>query len=124
MLAAIGVVGGSAHAVPVTVTVTGTVEYNQVTSGFLGNVNPGDSVSMTLVVDSESFVDSGSFPTRGYPISTSDFVLSFPTGDLPLQQPFPLGQTPYFTIRDNDPAGTVAVAASHRSENSAQNPRY
>ncbi len=93
-----------AGAVPVQVTVTGEVEFNQVTDPPLGNVNPQDLVQLTFRVDSEVFVDSGSFPTRGYPIDPTSFSLLLGTTEVGLQDPFPPGEKPYFVLRDNDPA--------------------
>ncbi|MCH9648762.1 MAG: hypothetical protein K0U98_11025 [Deltaproteobacteria bacterium] len=87
----------------VEVTVLGEVEFNQVTTPPLGNVNPGDAAQLTFLVDSESFVDSGSFPTRGYDIDLSSFALSLGTETLGLQDPFPVGQVPFLVLRDNDP---------------------
>lgn len=88
----------------VTVTATGTVEFNQIRTPPLGDVTPGDAAVMTFVVDSDIFTDSGSFPTRGYHIEPASFTLTFDILELELMDPFPAGQTPYFVIRDNDPA--------------------
>ena len=90
--------------VPVRVTVTGEVEFNQISAPPLGFVGVGETATMTFLLDSDSFVNSASFPTRGYVIDPSSFQLSFDGGSMPLQSPFPAGQTPYFSIRDNDPA--------------------
>ncbi|MHC4378273.1 MAG: hypothetical protein ACYS26_16855 [Planctomycetota bacterium] len=86
------------------VRIEGFVEFNGVTSGPLGQVNTGDDATITFRVDSDVFVDSGSFPTRGYVIDEASFSLAFPGGSLGLQNPFqgPLG--PLFVLRDNDPA--------------------
>jgi len=99
MLAAI-----SAKADIVTVTTTGVVEQNQIHSGPLSLVHAGDATTMIFTVDSGNFVNSPNFPTRGYPISPASFGLNFPALSVGLQNPFPLGQTPYFSIRHNDPA--------------------
>ena len=40
---------------PVMVTVTGTVEFNQVNTPPLGDVNPGDPATMTFMLDSDIF---------------------------------------------------------------------
>lgn len=92
----------NAAATPIQVEVNGMVEFNQIGSGFLGGVSPGDSVNMSFSLDSDTFVDSASFPTRGYAMDA--FVLSFNGDAIGLQDPFPAGVTPYFVIRDNDPA--------------------
>ena len=87
------------------ILIIGEVEFNQVTSGILGNVNPGDFAGISLWVDSDNFLDSPNFPTRGYVIEKTMFVLDFGgSNQLGLQDPFPGGVTPYFVIRDNDPA--------------------
>ena len=94
----------TADAAPIPVTVTGEVEFNQITDPPLGDVVPSDAVELTFLVDSDVFVDSASFPTRGYPIDPGSFSLVLGTVEVGLQDPFPAGQTPYFVLRDNDPA--------------------
>jgi hypothetical protein len=86
------------------VRIEGFVEFNGVSSGPLSQVDNGDAAALTFRLDSENFVDSGSFPTRGYVIDEASFSLTFPGGSLGLQNPFqgPLG--PLFVLRDNDPA--------------------
>jgi hypothetical protein len=91
-------------AAPVLVTVTGQVEYNFVSSPPLADAMPGDPVTLTFTVDSDTFTDSGSFPVRGYEINPMSFSLQLGTISMTLQDPFPAGQTPWFVIRDNDPA--------------------
>jgi hypothetical protein len=95
---------GAALAAPVQITVEGTVEFNQIGAPPLGNANPGDDAILTFTIDSDVFVDSVNFPTRGYPIDESSFVLTMGAATIGLQDPFPGGSTPYFAIRDNDPA--------------------
>lgn len=89
---------------PVMVTVTGEVEYNQIGAPPLGNVMAGEPVTMSFVVDSDIFDDSMVFPTRGYAIDPWSFSLAFSTVEIGLQDPFPATETPYFVLRDNDPA--------------------
>ncbi len=91
-------------AAPVQVTATGEVEYNQISAAPLGNVNPGDPVTMTFSVDSTRFVNSASFPTRGYIVEQSSFTLTLGSTVMSVQHPFPAGEVPYFVIRNNDPA--------------------
>ena len=87
------------------VTINGVVEFNQIGAPPLGTVAPGETVTLSFQIDSENFVDSLSFPTRGYEIDQTSFLLAFSGGtSIGLQDPFPGGQTPYFVIRDNDPA--------------------
>ena len=88
----------------VTVTAIGEVEFNQINAPPLGDVSAGEAVTMTFVVDSDSFVNSGIFPTRGYIIDQATFSLVFDSVSMALQNPFPAADTPYFVIRDNDPA--------------------
>lgn len=98
------VVSGVGVAATIQVTVVGTVEYNQINSGPLSSVAPGQSVQLTFEVDSATFVDDPMFPTRGYAIDPATFVLALGSVVASLQSPFPAGQTPYFVVRDNDPA--------------------
>ncbi len=95
---------GSLFSQSVIVTVSGEVEFNQVNSGFLGDVNVGDAAIMTFMLDASDFQNSANFPTRGYVINHDSFSLSFAGNAIGLQNPFPAGQTPYFVLRDNDPA--------------------
>ncbi len=88
----------------VRVTVQGEVEFNQVSVGALGTVNVGDSATMSFLIDSDLFLNSPNFPTRGYELDKSSFGIEFPSFTMPLQTPYPGGQTPYFVLRDNDPA--------------------
>ena len=87
----------------VTVQVNATVEYNQVSFGNFGAVNPGDPVIVQFTVDSDNFLDSGFFNTRGYVINQSSFTLQMGAVVVGLQNPFPAGQTPYFVLRESDP---------------------
>lgn len=90
--------------IPVTVTVTGVVEYNQIAAPPLGLAKKDDVATMTFLLDSADFVDSPNFPTRGYRIVQSSFNLTMGAATIGLKSPFPAGQTPYFVLRDNDPA--------------------
>ena len=92
------------QAAGVEVTLIGEVEFNQINDPPLGNVNPGDPVMLTLKVDSDSFVDSASFPTRGYDIALASFAFMLGTEVIGFEDPFPDGEVPYFVLRDNDPA--------------------
>ena len=94
-----------AHAgVPVKVTVTGTVVSNQINPPPLGNANVGDPATLVFEVDSDTFTNSPNFPTRGYDIDQTSFALTMGATTIGLQSPFPAGQTPYFVIRNDDPA--------------------
>lgn len=94
----------AAYATQVEVTVTGEVEFNQVRNPPLSDVMPGDAASLTFLVDSNVFMNSMSFPTRGYDIDQSSFMLTLGAVTVGLQNPFPMGETAYFVLRDNDPA--------------------
>ena len=97
--------GGSAMAgVTVTVTVRGSVVSNQVSAAPLGNFNSANPVALVFRLDSDDFTNSANFPTRGYVIDAASFSLTSGATTIGLQNPFPAGQTPYFVIRDNDPA--------------------
>ncbi|MHC5002213.1 MAG: hypothetical protein ACYTJ0_03745 [Planctomycetota bacterium] len=96
--------GTATAGVPVEVTVTGVVEFNQIGAPPLGDVVPGDQATLTFMLDSDVFMDSMNFPTRGYEIDQSSFVLTMGAVSIGLQDPFPAGETPYFVLRDNDPA--------------------
>lgn len=99
-----GSVSSVAYADLVRVDVTGTVEFNDFVDGpFLG-VPEGAPASISFVVDSEDFEDSSGFPTRGYSIDQSSFMFTAGDASSALADPFPDGETPYFVMRNNDPA--------------------
>lgn len=104
LAAAVLVAALPASAVTVMVEYTGTVEFNQVSFGQFGAVQSGDAVNIAFMVDSENFEDSTTYPTRGYEIDESSFTAVIGPVAVGLQDPFPAGQTPYFVMRDNDPA--------------------
>ena len=97
-------VGPLSAGTPVEVVWTGEVEFNGINSGPLSNVDSGDSAVIRFVVDSSAFVDSTTFPTRGYDIGAADFSLTFPGGTVGLQDPIPANDDALFVIRNNDPA--------------------
>jgi hypothetical protein len=88
----------------VQVEVLGTVEFNQFRSGPFVGVPSGAPASITFLVDSDVFLNSPSFPTRGYTIDQSSFVFAAGSASTGLANPFPPGETPYFVIRNDDPA--------------------
>ncbi|MHC4650604.1 MAG: hypothetical protein ACYTES_07060, partial [Planctomycetota bacterium] len=102
---AVVALAGSAQAVVVEVTVTGQVEFNFIGDPPLSGVPSGDAVSLTFLVDSDNFVDGIPGDTRGYVIDQSSFTLTFaPSGvSLGLLDPFPPGETPFFTLADGIP---------------------
>ena len=88
----------------VTVTATGTVIFNGVSNPPISGVGSGESATMSFNVDSNNFVDGVPGDTRGYVIDESSFSLAFSGGvSVGLANPFPAGQTPYFTLVDGFP---------------------
>lgn len=92
-----------AFAEMVNVEILGSVEFEQVNFGEFANVHPGDATVVSFAVDSENYI-AGAFPTRAYAIDLASFSLTIGSVTAALQSPFPAGQTPYFVLRDNDPA--------------------
>ena len=88
----------------VDVTINGSVEWNLISSPPLNGAQVGQAAKLTFTVDSNNFANNPVYPTRGYPIDTASFKLKFPTFEIGLQNPYPAGQTPYFVLRNNDPA--------------------
>jgi len=88
----------------VQVEITGEVEFNQVSTGPFAAVVAGDAVSVMFALDSNDYLDSPSFPTRGYVIDVASFTATYGSVAVGLQDPFPGGTVPYFVLRDNDPA--------------------
>lgn len=94
----------SAIAAPYQVTITGTVEYNQVTTGPLAVVQTDDPVTISIRVDSNDFLNSPNFPTRGYVIDRATFTCTLGAATLLLQGvDAKKVNDDYFTLRDNDP---------------------
>lgn len=91
----------TALAVPVEVRINGEVEYSGINSGPFSGAHPGDPANIVFTVDSETFIDSGSFNVRAYPIELSSFTMTFGSATAGLQNPYP--GTPYFCIRESDP---------------------
>lgn len=93
----------AAHAAPYQVTITGRVEYNQVTSGPLAAVAANDPVTLSFRVDSETFYNSPNFPTRGYTIDRPSFTCTLGPATLLLQGVGTKLFGDFFTLRNNDP---------------------
>lgn len=85
------------------VMATGDVGFN-VIGGNMTGVPVGSPVSMSFTVDSNVFLNSASFPTRGYPIDLASFNMTVDGRPVPIVNPQPGGATPYFVLRNNDPA--------------------
>jgi len=103
MIVAVAGLCSVARAVPVNVTVTGPVNFN-VIGGSMAGVPAGAPVSMSFNVDSNVFLNSGSFPVRGYAIDLNSFVMTVGGNPVPIVNPQSGGTTPYFVLRNNDPA--------------------
>jgi len=94
----------TASADVITVTATGQVIFNGIGDPPLGGVGAGDTVEMSFEVDSDVFLDGVPGDTRGYEIDQSSFSLTFDTpASVGLLNPFPGGETPYFTLVDGFP---------------------
>ncbi len=93
----------AAHAAPYQITITGRVEYNQVSSGPLAVVAANDPVTISFRVDSNSFVDSPNFPTRGYTIDRPSFTCTLGSATLLLEGVDAKLSGDFFTLRNNDP---------------------
>ena len=93
-----------AHADIVTVTVIGQVMFNGVSDPPLSTVPGGDGAIMSFQVDSNNFMEGNPGDTRGYVIDQASFSLSFSSGvSVGLLNPFPAGQTPYFSLVEGFP---------------------
>lgn len=104
-LAVVAFAATSAQAALISVTAEGTVVFNGVSTAPLNAVGGGDTAVMSFMVDSNVFVDGIPGDTRGYEIIQSSFDLSFnaPPVSVGLLNPFPAGQTPYFSLVDGFP---------------------
>lgn len=88
----------------VSVEVNGIVIFNGIGDPPLGNVNSGETATVSFTVDSDNFMDGAPGDTRGYEIDQSSFSLDFSGGtSVGLLDPFPVGETPYFTLVDGFP---------------------
>lgn len=90
----------------VSVTINGEVEYNQIRNSPIDrdHVFSGSPAVMTFQLDTNDYQDSLLYPVRGYAINQASFTLTLNGIPVALQNPYPAGQTPYFCIRNNDPA--------------------
>ena len=104
VLAAVLLFATSALAVVVTVEATGQVIWSGIGDPPLGDVNAGEQMVMSFSVDSDVFDEGIPGDTRGYVIDEASFSLSFSGGvEVGLMDPFPGGETPYFTLVDGFP---------------------
>jgi hypothetical protein len=100
--AAVGV-ASIASATLVQVDIVGEWDFGMIRSGPLNGVNSGDA-QLSFQVDSNVFVDSTNFPVRGYDIIQDSFTLTVDGITVGMPNPYPAGESPYFVLRDNDPA--------------------
>jgi hypothetical protein len=97
-------VSAAARADIVTVEATGRVVFNGITTPPLNAVTVNQQATMSFTVDSNNFLDGVPGDTRGYVIDQASFSLAFSGGvSVGLLNPFPAGQTPYFTLVEGFP---------------------
>tara|TARA_R110000782_G_scaffold30348_13_gene75628 strand:+ start:3347 stop:3988 length:642 start_codon:yes stop_codon:yes gene_type:complete len=101
-LAVVAAATTAASADPVLVEINGVVWGNNINPGPLGDVNPGETGTISFTVDTTNFIN-GSFPTRGYAIDLASFSLDFSGGTSIGISPGFAGPA-YFVVRNNDPA--------------------
>ncbi|MGP1309127.1 MAG: hypothetical protein ACTS27_02885 [Phycisphaerales bacterium] len=82
---------------------TGEWDFGMIRSGPLNGVNSG-AASMRFDMDSDDFIDSTNFPTRGYRIIQNTFALTVDGITVGLPDPYPMGEDTLFVLRNNDPA--------------------
>jgi len=93
----------AAQADLVEVRARGQVLFNAITTPPLNAVMAGQVVQMVFYVDSSNFVEGVPGDTRGYVIDQSTFQLLAGPVNIGLLNPFPAGETPYFTLVDGFP---------------------
>jgi len=104
VLAAAAIVAASASATIVQVDIVGSVDFGGVNVGQWAGAHSGDTVVQSFQLDSNNFLDSGLFPVRGYEVIASSFSLTIAGNTAGMADPYPGGMTPYFVIRNDDPA--------------------
>lgn len=92
----------SAGGTLVQVDIYGSVDFNVIQGNQAGNV-PGTPAHMSFLLNSDNFVNSGSFPTRGYEIDLTSWTMDVGGDPINILNPQPFGPA-YFVLRDNDPA--------------------
>lgn len=104
-LSAAALFAATANAAIVQVDVEGTVDFGSFPfATSWGAFSSGDPVVMSFQLDSDNFVDSGLFPVRGYEVIQSSYSLSINGNSVGLPGTQPFGATPYFVLRNDDPA--------------------
>lgn len=104
-LAPVLMASAAVNAQVVAIEIHGHVEWNIFLNGPLVStaVHPGDPAVMSFEVLSSNYVDSPSFPVRGYPIIPGSFALRIGEVDVELEDPTITNVVPYWVIRNNDP---------------------
>ncbi len=94
----------------VQVDIVGEVEFNIAnpnnpnTNHDILGIQVGETLTYSFQLDSDLFLDSGSFPVRGYEVLPGSFSVTTSGGfDAEINVPSLFGQTPYFVLRNNDP---------------------
>lgn len=101
----LAVSAASTQATIVQVDVVGSVDFGSIPfATSWGAFGSGDPVVMSFQLDSDNFLDSGTFPVRGYEVIQPSFSLSINGNPVGLAGSQPFGATPYFIIRNDDPA--------------------
>jgi len=105
-------IGSTAVATIVQVDIVGSVDYGQLNFGSWAGKGPGTSAIATFQVDSNNYLD-GFYPTRGYVIIPGSFTLTIGGVSAGMLDPYPLGEEPYFTLRNNDPVADGFLLNPH-----------
>lgn len=100
-IALVAAAAATASADTVLVEIHGDVWGNQINAAPLGDVNPGETGTISFNLDANNFAN-GTFPTRGYAIDLNSFSFTFSGGTSVGINPAFAGPA-YFVVRDNDP---------------------
>jgi len=104
LITAAALCAAAANADIVQVDIVGSVDFGGVPNGPWAGAAPGSAVVQSFQLDSNNFVDSGNFPVRGYEVIASSFSLTINGHTAGMADPYPGGLTPYFVVRNDDPA--------------------
>lgn len=99
---AVGAIASGASAALYQIDVNGVVDFN-VIGGNQSGIPSGSPVMMSFQVDSNVFVNSMLYPTRGYEVILPSFSLTVGGMPIIIDDPQSFGPA-YFVLRDNDPA--------------------
>lgn len=105
LAAAAALASTAANADIVQIDINGSVDFGSIPfATSWGDFSSGDPVSMSFQVDSDNYVDSGNFPVRGYELIQPSYSLTINGNSVGLAGAQPFGGTPYFVLRNDDPA--------------------